>query len=63
MTDRHRKVGRPSLGTKGRTNTLTLKVSTEERARWQSAAKKQRLTLGAWLREAAELAWARGASR
>lgn len=59
----HGKVGRPSLGTKGRSNVLTLKVSTEERSRWQDAADRQGITLGAWLREAAELAWARGASR
>ena len=55
--------GRPSLGARGRSNVLSVKVSTEERGRWQAAADKQELTLGAWLREAAELAYVRGASR
>ena len=57
------KVGRPSLGDAGLTRVISLKVSEAILPAWQAAAESQGVSLGEWLREAAELALARGSTR
>lgn len=54
-------LGRPPLGKC--TVRVNLKVDEKDRDRWHAAALKQGLTLSEWLREAAELAVARGSTR
>jgi hypothetical protein len=55
--------GRPSLGDAGLTQVVSIKVSRAILPTWRAAAEKQGQSLGEWLREAAELALARGATR
>lgn len=55
--------GRPSLGDAALGDVLSIKVNQTIRAQWQAAADREGLTLGAWLREAADLALARGSTR
>ena len=47
--------GRPPLGDAGLSRVVSIKVSEAIRARWVAAAKREGVTLGAWLRSAAEL--------
>lgn len=47
---RKRRPGRPPLGDKGRSNVLSLKVSTEERGAWERAASARDVTLSEWIR-------------
>lgn len=58
-----RRPGRPPRAAKTAAEVVKLRATGDERTRWQSAADRQGLSLSQWLREAAELAWARGASR
>ena len=62
-TKKSNRAGRPPRASKASTEIVKLRVTGDERARWQQAAQRQGLSLSQWLREAAELAWARGASR
>lgn len=55
--------GRPPLGDKARSSTYLLKLTREERERYQALADKQGITLAQLVRESLELAYARGASR
>lgn len=57
------RLGRPPRAGVNATETVKLRATPEERVRWQLAADRCGLTLGAWLREAAELAWVRGSTR
>lgn len=57
------KVGRPSLSGKGAASRVEIKLAPEDRARWQAAADRQDQSLSEWLREAGELAVARGSTR
>lgn len=57
------KLGRPSLGDAGLTRVISLKVSEAILPTWQAAATAQGQSLSDWLREAAELALARGSTR
>lgn len=57
------KVGRPSLGEHGLSRVLSIKISDTQHAQWTAAARAQGQTTGEWLREAAELAIARGSTR
>jgi predicted HicB family RNase H-like nuclease len=47
----------------GLSRVLSIKISDEIHAQWAAAAEQQGLSVGAWLREAAELAIARGSTR
>ena len=47
---RKAKPGRPSLGDKGRTSVLSLKVSEEERRAWEHRAATDDKTLSEWIR-------------
>lgn len=55
--------GRPPLGDKGLSHPLTIKITPAQREQWGAAAASAGLSLGEWLREAAELALARGSTR
>lgn len=48
--------GRPPLPASERRGVISLRVSPEERERWQRAADDEGQTLGEWLREAADAA-------
>lgn len=54
-------VGRPALGKD--TVRINFKIPLAVRERWHRAADKENLTLSEWIREAAELAYARGSTR
>jgi hypothetical protein len=56
-------VGRPSLAGVGPTARLEIRISPTDRDAWTAAADREGLTLSEWLRAAAELAIARGATR
>ncbi len=58
-----RRPGRPPRSGKTAAEIVKLRATGDERARWLEAAQRQGLSLSQWLREAAELAWVRGASR
>lgn len=62
-TRKRNRAGRPPRAGKTAAEIVKLRATDDERARWQQAAQRQGLSLSQWLREAAELAWARGASR
>lgn len=57
------KRGRPSLGAAGLSRVVSIKVSESIREQWSAAAEYEGLSLGKWLRAAAELAIARGSTR
>lgn len=66
MTNRKQKprgVGRPSLSGKGPARRLEIKVPHELHARIEDAAVRTGVSVADWLREAAELALARGSTR
>lgn len=56
-----------SPGPTGRTGSpgkpVTIRASDAERKRWESAAKREKRSLGDWLRGAAEMALAKGSTR
>lgn len=52
---------KPRSGTAGRP--VTFRATDSERACWQSAAAREGVSLGEWLRAAAELAIVRGSTR
>lgn len=54
--------GRPRRAADG-TTTTGLRLTPAERARYDAAATREGLSLGEWLRAAAELAIARGSTR
>lgn len=56
-------VGRPSLSGNGEAVVVKAKVAPAVRDQWQAAAKRAGITLSEWLREAGELALARGSTR
>lgn len=57
------KVGRPSLSGKGAAAYVQIKLAPETSEAWRAAAEKQGQTLSEWLREAGDLAVARGSTR
>lgn len=63
MAKRKPRVGRPSKGDAGLSRVFSIKISDDIHAQWQAAAELEGITLGAWLRAAAELAIARGSTR
>ncbi len=58
-----RKPGRPSLSGRGASVRVEVKVPPETRYTWLACAERQGQTLSEWLREAGDLAVARGATR
>lgn len=61
-TTKKRPPGRPRRAAAG-TTTTGLRLTPAERARYEAAAEREGLSLGEWLRAAAELAIARGSTR
>lgn len=57
------RMGRPPLGDAGLSKVLSIKVSEDIHRVWTAAADREGLTIGQWIRDACELAIARGASR
>lgn len=55
--------GRPALGADGLSHPLTIKVTPAQRERWALAAANQEIGLGEFVREACDLAVARGSTR
>lgn len=53
---RKSKAGRPSLGDAGLSRVISIKVSEEIRERWIRAAESKGMSLGKWLRDAADRA-------
>jgi hypothetical protein len=53
---RKSRAGRPSLGDAGLSRVVSIKVSEAIREQWVAAAARKGLTLGKWLREAADAA-------
>ena len=45
------RLGRPSLGSSGRTSVLSLKISEDERTAWGERASTEDVTLSEWIRE------------
>jgi hypothetical protein len=57
------KLGRPRRAKSASDDRVTIRLTTQERAKYEAAAARADLTLGEWLRAAAELAIARGSTR
>jgi uncharacterized protein (DUF1778 family) len=57
------KVGRPRRAKSTANDRVTIRLTKQERARFEAAATREGQTLGEWLRAAAELAYARGSTR
>lgn len=49
------KVGKPSKGAAGLSRVLSIKISDELHAQWTAAAAAHGISLGQWIREAADL--------
>lgn len=58
-----RPVGRPRRAKSAAVDRVTVRLTKQERARYEACAAREDLSLGEWLRAAAELAFARGSSR
>jgi predicted HicB family RNase H-like nuclease len=52
--------GRPSLGDKGKSSSVTIRLSAETREQWAAAAARAGVSVGEWLRAAAEAEIDRG---
>ncbi len=63
MTPVKRKPGRPPRADRVASVRFEVRLTEPEATRWQRAADKQGITLAQWVREACEMAWARGSSR
>jgi predicted HicB family RNase H-like nuclease len=58
-----RKPGRPRRAKAASDDRVTVRLTKQERARYEADAAREGLSLGEWLRAAAELAHARGSTR
>jgi predicted HicB family RNase H-like nuclease len=57
------KVGRPPRAKKPASIRVTIRLTGPESSRYDAAAKREGMSLGEWMRAAADLAYARGSTR